>query len=65
MAIRPGLKERIWEAAMTYEQKTHEELLAEARRPVESLSVEHVNWLIEMMATQNKWTHPPIYFINV
>lgn len=41
---------------MQYERKTHRELLAEARRPVESITPEHIDYLREEMVRQNRFT---------
>jgi hypothetical protein len=40
-----------------YAAKTHAELFEEARRPVDSLTPEHVDWLREQMRIQNRFYH--------
>jgi hypothetical protein len=37
-----------------FAERTHAEMFAEARRPVESLSEAHVEWLREQMVIQNR-----------
>jgi hypothetical protein len=46
--------ERLLPVLSRYAQKTHAELFAAARRPVDSLTPEHVDWLREQMVIQNR-----------
>jgi hypothetical protein len=53
-ASRTCWGERMFPALQKYAQKTHAELFAEARRPVDSLSEAHVEWLRQQMVIQNR-----------
>jgi hypothetical protein len=46
--------ERLYPAMQKFAERTHAEMFAEARRPVDSLTPEHVEWLRQQMVIQNR-----------
>jgi hypothetical protein len=53
-ASRTCWSERLFPAIQKYARREHAELFAAARRPVESLSEAHIEWLREQMVIQNR-----------
>jgi hypothetical protein len=53
-ATRTCWDERLYPAMQKFAERTHAEMFAAARRPVESLSEAHVEWLRQQMVIQNR-----------
>jgi hypothetical protein len=53
--MRTCWDERLYPAMMKFAKDTHAELMAAARRPVDSLSPEHVEWLRQQMVIRNRY----------